>query len=196
MHQRLCGALIGFAGTGAGFAALAWSGDSVLEQSLAAEPHRRTKKKNQKANRSSWTKTWELTVDLEPAMNPLAGTLSLPARNRYALRLFDPNGREVFAQDGSSNGPRNSIGNRESTSCYFMYPIEVTTAGPHRIECDVPHYVDTSLSLRRNAILPTTTWFFSMVGLAIASGAAVIFSVMIANLGRSKGQPTQDNLSA
>ena len=185
----ICGFTLGIVGAGAGFAARAWSGDSVLEQSLAAQPRRGKKNKNQE--RPSRRKTWELTVELEPAMNPLAGTLSLPKGQRFAFRLFDPQGREVFAEKGATSRSINNrqVASGESNAYYFMGPIDVAMAGPHRIECDVPRHADTSLGLRRNVILPTMAWFFSMAGLAMVSGASVILSVIFSGLSGSTRRP-------
>ena len=184
----VCGFALGIGGAGAGFAAQAWSGDLVLEQSLAAEPRRPKKNKNEE--RPSRRKTWELAVELEPAMSALAGTLSLPQGQRFALRIFDPQGREVFTGKGSTSRKINKqqITFGEDHAHFFMGPIEVAMAGPHRIECDVPRYADTSFNLRRNVVFPTLTWFFSMLGLAMISGASVIFSVIIGSVGRSQRQ--------
>ena len=188
----ISGVVLGFGGAGPGFAARAWSGDVVLEKSLAAEPRR--SKKKRKNERSSWRKTWELAVELEPAMNALAGTLSLPTGQRYQLRIFDPLGGEVFRQEGSTirEIQTQQITFGESQAHFFMGPIEVAMAGLYRIECDVPRHVDTSLNLRRNVVFPPVSWFFSMIGLTIVSGVSLIFSVMVGSLGRSQSQRSAD----
>ena len=169
--------LLGILGAAGGFAVQAWSGERFLEREFAGEP-RPVRSKGKKEKRPPWEKTLDLTVELDPAMNPVVAGLSWTRAGGWAFRLFDPEGREVWALSGSGR----IEGRREVGTADFIGPIEVATAGLHRIEFDVNRYADVSLSLRREVVEPTLAWFFSMIGLAMVGGVWCMFTVMIGSL--------------
>ncbi|MCA8973267.1 MAG: hypothetical protein KDC98_01030 [Planctomycetes bacterium] len=164
-------AVVVFAGAGGGFASMSWSGEIVATEQFAAEQRKRGA-----AGKRPATRTWQFAVQLEPTMNPLAGTVRIDSGRSSTLRVYDPAGEIVFERRVGASGDGGEI------AAHFVNPIEVQSTGLHRFELEVNRYTDVAIDLRRNALLPTPVWMFSMVGLALLGMLCCMFGLVTSSL--------------
>ncbi|MCR9246632.1 MAG: hypothetical protein NXI31_16490 [bacterium] len=157
----LIGVLFVVAGFGGGmgsFAALAWSGETMVESEWPPK-------------KDGQPRIEALEFDLTPDMNPLAMTVSTEDGGaRATVTVRDPAGEVVF-EDSQSSDPG-------STVAWFFAPIEASSAGKHRFDVAFNRDIDAAVNVRKNAMVIHVGWIFAALG-AMFVGFGILFVASI-----------------